>query len=909
MGVKMSKLIRASVFSVLLYRVFGTAFALAQTAPGPFTPPDDLNFRNANIMSEGTRMAAELFSLKALNGKKLPTVILCHGWGGTIVGLRPEAVAFARAGYLAIAFDYRGWGASDSRIILTGPAPTERSGQTFRAQIREVREVVDPIDQTTDLLNAIHWASGEPQCDAEHIGLWGSSYSGGHVVYAAARDGRVKALVSQVPALDSRWVVATPSDREQTYREATQRARGEISYPEPGQRVIKTLRGAPIRERMINYLPVDDVEKAPLCAMLFILAESEEYFDNKDHGVKAYERAKGPKKLVTIPGITHYGIYGTARPQAQKLAIEWFDTHLKPRASDAGGGAAATKDWSMYNYDVLGTRHNRGETAIDPTNVGRLVEKWRFPPRGLDQEIGVIHCTPSVVEGCVYFGTTTDPAFYKLTPDGKLAWSYRNAHRETGAGTRPTSNVRLRPTAGGIVSSPLVTGEVVYFTDNEGWIYALDRETGTERWTLSTRAEGFPGAHPLNMLIASPILADGKLLCGGGAFEQGIAGSALYSGSTGRGFIVALEPKTGRVVWKYDLGPKPQPLDPPITIKDSWGEHAFSHGPATSTIWCTPSYDETTGTIFFGTDVNTAPRRSTADDPRSWTRESCSVVALDVKAGTERWVTQLNPGDVWTDSMRAYDPVAGRYKDQSIGDTPKIATIDMDGAPTRVVGVGCKNGGFYVLDARDGRIVAQTPIYTGKPAYPLDPRPDRRMLALPSPIGGLQTGCASDGATIFTNGIDAVELASQESRAASLVPPTGGRVVALSLDTKVERWRHERPKVAAIGGPPPMPTYTDVGDPVGSGIAVANGVVYFTAVASGKLVALDATSGSVLKEIDLGPVWCGPSVSRGRVYVGTGNTFFGDRTVGFFPKKYSGVLFCFGLPGEDEVDRLGRENP
>ncbi len=81
----------------------------------------------------------------------------------------------------------------------------------------------------------------------------------------------------------------------------------------------------------MNYAPVDDVEKAPGCAMLFIVAEKEEYFDNKDHGVKAYNRAKGPKKLVTIPGITHYGIYGPARPRAQKLALEWFDAQLKGR--------------------------------------------------------------------------------------------------------------------------------------------------------------------------------------------------------------------------------------------------------------------------------------------------------------------------------------------------------------------------------------------------------------------------------------------------------------------------------------------------------------------------------------------------------------------------------------------------
>jgi outer membrane protein assembly factor BamB len=131
-------------------------------------------------------------------------------------------------------------------------------------------------------------------------------------------------------------------------------------------------------------------------------------------------------------------------------------------------------------------------------------------------------------------------------------------------------------------------------------------------------------------------------------------------------------------------------------------------------------------------------------------------------------------------------------------------------------------------------------------------------------------------------------------------------VVALTPDTRTEHWRHERPKVPSVGGPKPRPVYTDVGDPVASGIAVANGVLYFTTVVSGKLVALDARSGKVLKEIDLGPVWSGPSVSRGRVYVGTGNTqVTPTEDEGYFPKKFTGVLYCFGLPGEDEVSRLG----
>jgi outer membrane protein assembly factor BamB len=223
-----------------------------------------------------------------------------------------------------------------------------------------------------------------------------------------------------------------------------------------------------------------------------------------------------------------------------------------------------------------------------------------------------------------------------------------------------------------------------------------------------------------------------------------------------------------------------------------------------------------------------------------------------------------------------------------------------------VVGVGCKTGGFYVLKAADGHLVDHTPIYTGPPKYPLTPNPDARMIALPSVIGGLQTGCATDGKTIFTNGIDALLLPAQTESLAGSSPPTGGRVVALSLDTKTERWRHERPRMASMGGPPPKPVYKDVGDPVASGVAVANGVVYFTTVASNKLVALDAVTGAVLKEVALGPVWSGPSVSRGRVYVGTGNTLFSPvDEEAFFPKKATGVLYSFGLPGEDEVNRLG----
>ncbi len=290
-----------------------------------FQVPDDLAFRRADILSEGTRMAAEVFAPKAPKTDKLPTIVMSHGWGGRAEALRPDTIKFAQAGYLVVAFDYRGWGNSDSRLVPVGK-PERKDGKLI-AEVKEVREVVDPIDQTTDIMNAINWVAGEKQCDKERIGLWGSSFSGGHVVYVAARDPRVKAFVSQVGSLDGRWVLG-PKLRNYTFEQAAARTHGEIGYPKPLEK-FGSLTGAPVVEKFIGYAPIEDIGRCKDCAKLFVIAEKEELFDNKDHAILAHERAPGVKKLVTIKGIKHYGIYNEARDQAQKEAIAWFDEHLQ----------------------------------------------------------------------------------------------------------------------------------------------------------------------------------------------------------------------------------------------------------------------------------------------------------------------------------------------------------------------------------------------------------------------------------------------------------------------------------------------------------------------------------------------------------------------------------------------------
>ena len=127
-----------------------------------------------------------------------------------------------------------------------------------------------------------------------------------------------------------------------TEKEEIQRARGELGYPPPRANTVQRLIGAPIRMQFASWFPVEYIDHAPNVAMQFVVAEKEELMDNKDNGVLAYQRAKGPKNLVTIPEITHYGVYMVppARQKARDLAIAWFDRYLKgnqpAKTADAG---------------------------------------------------------------------------------------------------------------------------------------------------------------------------------------------------------------------------------------------------------------------------------------------------------------------------------------------------------------------------------------------------------------------------------------------------------------------------------------------------------------------------------------------------------------------------------------------
>jgi pimeloyl-ACP methyl ester carboxylesterase len=317
------KLAVGAVILLVANIVPAMAQPVGRPADPPFTLPDDVEVRRQTIWSEGTRLAADLYARKDAQGR-LPTIVMAYGWGGTKASFRAEAAAFAQSGYLAVLFDYRGWGESDGRLVPAGPLPQERPAAGFTARVRELREVMDPSAELDDLANVIHWLQAEPRADSGRLGIWGTSFGGAMAVYAAGRDRRVKAVHAQMVPLDVRALDPVG------YRDGTKRARGELGYPEPGVVAVSGLRGAPIAEHFLAFSPAGAMNLNSGCAVQIVLAGKDELFDI-GASIAAWEAFTGTdKNLVVIADATHYDAYTTAREQVRRLALAWFDRHLKP---------------------------------------------------------------------------------------------------------------------------------------------------------------------------------------------------------------------------------------------------------------------------------------------------------------------------------------------------------------------------------------------------------------------------------------------------------------------------------------------------------------------------------------------------------------------------------------------------
>lgn len=270
---------------------------------------------------------------------RVPTIVMAHGFSAVKeMYLDRFAEAFAQAGLAAIVFDNRNFGASDG----------------------EPRQEIDPWQQVRDYRDAITWAETLPETDPDRIGVWGSSYSGGHVMVVGAIDRRVRCVVAQVPLASGhdnaqRLIRADYLAGVQKAFDEDRRARmagkppamipvvaedpsapSALPTPDSWRWFTETARArAPSWRNEVTLRSVEmftEYEPASYAGFvsptpLMIVVALGDVLTVADLALAAYERALGPKRLVTLKG-GHFDAYVADFEGASKPAVEWFTEHL-----------------------------------------------------------------------------------------------------------------------------------------------------------------------------------------------------------------------------------------------------------------------------------------------------------------------------------------------------------------------------------------------------------------------------------------------------------------------------------------------------------------------------------------------------------------------------------------------------
>lgn len=294
----------------------------------------DIEFKT----EDGVTLRGWLYLPEATVGPA-PAVVMAHGFSAVKeMYLDRYAEVFAAAGLGALVFDNRNFGASDGKT----------------------RQDIDPWQQIRDYRDAITFASTLANINADRIGVWGSSYSGGHVLVIGAIDRRVKCVVSQVPLISGhrnarRLIRADLLAAVQAQFDADRQARyaGEppamipvvaqdpmapcvLPTPDswqwftetakqraPAWRNEVTLRSV---EMFTEYEPGAYIEWVSPTPLMMVVG-AQDHLTVSDEALAAYARTPEPKRLVLLAG-GHFDAYVRDFDAASGAARDWFIQHL-----------------------------------------------------------------------------------------------------------------------------------------------------------------------------------------------------------------------------------------------------------------------------------------------------------------------------------------------------------------------------------------------------------------------------------------------------------------------------------------------------------------------------------------------------------------------------------------------------
>jgi PQQ-dependent dehydrogenase (methanol/ethanol family) len=361
--------------------------------------------------------------------------------------------------------------------------------------------------------------------------------------------------------------------------------------------------------------------------------------------------------------------------------------------------------WPTYGGDSGNTRHST-LNQIDTGNVERLKVAWALQLGSLRSQ----ESTPIVIGDTLFVTSSHGPknVFAVNARTGEVRWRY-SPEVPAGIDQYACCDVNNRGVA-------YANGKI-FFGRLDGHLVALDAGTGKELW--KTPVIDYTGG---SVITSPPTIAKNLVITGFGGGEYGV-----------RGYLSALDQDSGREVWR--LWTVPGPGEPG---NDTWKGDSWKFGGAVA--WHIGSYDPALNLVYYGTS-NPAPwaaavRGNDSSNIGQYTNlYSSSTLAINADTGKVVWHFQHTPHDAWD-----YDGVNELV----------FADLDVGGQKTPVLLKADRNGFFYVLDRRTGKLISAKPFVdvnwatgfdmsTGRPVEDPEKRPRMKFRAMnicPNLIGG-----------------------------------------------------------------------------------------------------------------------------------------------------------------------------
>jgi polyvinyl alcohol dehydrogenase (cytochrome) len=533
-------------------------------------------------------------------------------------------------------------------------------------------------------------------------------------------------------------------------------------------------------------------------------------------------RLSGAERRAVAEFVTGKSIGGDVRGAETGRCAADVESGFSRTTSSSPSAAAPRAAWLGWSPAADNRRFQDADRAgLNAADVPRLALKWAF---GFP-DASVAWGQPTVAAGRVFVGSQNGTVYSLDANTGCIRWTF-----SASGGVRTA-----------IVHDSGSPGGAIYFGDTAASLYALDAQSGRQLWVRRI------DEHPLARVTGSPAVHEGRVYVGLSSYEEAQGADPQYACCTFRGSLVALDARSGSVIWKT------------ATIGEELKERGKSTagvtlwGPAGAAIWSAPTIDAARGALYVATgNMYSGPAQPGGN----------AVIAFDLRSGAIRWIRQATPDDVYLTGCRAGNPncPAANGPDHDFGSPPMLTRT----GGRELLVIGQKSGMAFAMDPDKGGEVVW-----------------RYRAGQGGVLGGIEWGAAADGERAYFAVSD-------------MTSPQPGGLHAVSLATGERVWY-----AAAVK--PVCGTGRGCSAAQSAAVTAIPGVL-FSGSNDGGLRAYATANGSILWEFDTnrefpsvngiaarGASMQGPgaAVAGGMVYVNSGYGAFGGRP--------GNVLLAFGV--------------